>query len=243
MPSTTPRRSADRPAGTAQPDWPAIARSLDGFGYAKTGPLLDGSACEDLMASYDRDIFRSRVIMQRHGFGQGEYKYFAAPLPDAVARLREGLYPPLAAIANAWVPALGLPTLFPDRLADLQALCARHGQRKPTPLLLRYQAGDYNCLHQDLYGEVVFPLQLTIALSRPGRDYEGGEFVLVEQRPRLQSRAEVVRIEQGEAVIFATRQRPVQGSRGTYRVNLRHGVSRVTRGLRFTLGIIFHDAA
>ena len=242
-------RSLARPTATGladsieDQDWAAAADDLNRFGCAKVGPLLDAETCAGLVALYEAEAFRSRVVMQRHGFGQGEYKYFANPLPPVVATLRQRLYPRLAGIANEWGPALGLNEPFPLRLADFTARCAAAGQTRPTPLLLRYGEGDYNCLHQDLYGEVVFPLQLTIALSRREIDYAGGDFVLVEQRPRMQSRAEVVPLEQGEAVIFATRYRPVVGSRGTYRVNLRHGVSRITRGTRVTLGIIFHDAA
>jgi hypothetical protein len=224
-------------------DWAGIAQSLDARGYAATPPLLAAQECAALVELYDADRFRSRVVMARHGFGQGEYKYFAEPLPPVVAALRHGLYPRLAPIARAWAKPLGLDTPFPDDLDDFRRLCREAGQSRPTPLLLRYGEGDYNCLHQDIYGAVVFPLQLTLLLSRPGADYAGGEFVLVEQRPRMQSRAEVVPLDQGAAVIFAVRHRPVVGTRGTYRVNLRHGVSRVTRGLRFTLGIIFHDAA
>lgn len=224
-------------------DWRGIAKNLDAFGYATTAPLLTSAECAALIESYDAGHFRSRVVMARHGFGKGEYKYFAEPLPSVVADLRQRLYPRLAPIAQAWAKPLGLDTPFPDELDDFRRLCRAAGQSKPTPLLLRYGAGDYNCLHQDIYGAVVFPLQLTVLLSRNGADFDGGDFVLVEQRPRMQSRAEVVRLGQGEAVIFAVRHRPVAGTRGTYRVNLRHGVSRVTRGLRFTLGIIFHDAA
>jgi uncharacterized protein len=224
-------------------DWAGITRNLDADGYATTGPLLTPAECAALVESYDEDRFRSRVIMARHGFGKGEYKYFTDPLPATVAGLRERFYPRLAPIARAWAKPLGLETAFPDALDDFRRICREAGQAKPTPLLLRYGAGDYNCLHQDLYGAVVFPLQLTLLLSDAAADFDGGDFVLVEQRPRMQSRAEVVRLGQGEAVIFAVRHRPVAGTRGTYRVNLRHGVSRVTRGLRFTLGVIFHDAA
>ena len=223
-------------------DWTDIARNLDAHGYATTPPLLDPAACDTLVDLYGQDRFRSRVIMARHGFGKGEYQYFAEPLPPTVATLRRAFYPHLAPTARAWSAPLGLDTPFPDDLESFRRLCRAAGQSKPTPLLLRYGAGDYNCLHQDLYGAVVFPLQLTVLLSRR-RDFDGGEFVLVEQRPRMQSRAEVVPLDQGQAVIFAVRHRPVAGPRGTYRVNLRHGVSRVTRGQRYTLGIIFRDAA
>lgn len=225
-------------------DWPRIVAELDAFGCATTGPLLDPAACADLAALYDReDGFRSRIIMARHGFGRGEYQYFANPLPAAVAALRAGFWPHLAPIANRWNATMGLAPRFPADHAAFLARCHAAGQTRPTPLLLRYEAGDYNCLHQDLYGEHVFPLQVAVLLSAPGSDFTGGEFVLTEQRPRMQSRAEVVPLAQGEGVIFAVHHRPVAGTRGTYRVNLRHGVSRIRRGRRHTLGIIFHDAA
>jgi len=225
-------------------DWARIEGELDAFGCATTGPLLDEAACAALAARYDDDTgFRSRIVMARHGFGRGEYKYFAAPLPDAVAALRAGFWPHLAPIANRWNATMGLAPRFPADHAAFLARCHAAGQARPTPLLLRYDAGDYNCLHQDLYGEHVFPLQVAILLSAPGRDFTGGEFVLTEQRPRMQSRAEVAPLRQGEGVVFAVHHRPVQGSRGTYRVNLRHGVSRIRSGRRHTLGIIFHDAA
>ena len=224
-------------------DWPAIASSLDAQGCAVTGPLLTADECAALAGCYAEDKpFRSRVIMARHGFGRGEYKYFAYPLPEVVQQLRDALYPPLAAIANRWHEALGVATRFPDTLGAFLDRCHRAGQKKPTPLLLRYGAGDYNCLHQDLYGEHVFPLQVAFLLSRPGEDFTGGEFVLTEQRPRMQSRVEVVPLEQGDAVIFAVNHRPVRGARGFYRVAMRHGVSRLRRGERLTLGVIFHDA-
>jgi len=224
-------------------DWHAIGESLDAHGCATTGPLLSRAECTALAKLYTHDDrFRSRVVMARHGFGRGEYKYFAYPLPRAVATLRTWLYPPLAVLANRWNEAMGIATRFPDTHADYLARCHADGQTKPTALLLKYQAGDYNCLHQDLYGENVFPLQATILLSDPARDFDGGQFVLTEQRPRMQSRAEVVSLRQGEAVIFPVRHRPVAGTRGTYRVTMRHGVSRLTRGHRMTLGIIFHDA-
>jgi len=205
--------------------------------------LLTAKECDALIALYGNDqLFRSRIDMKRFRFGEGEYKYFTYPLPPLVQTLRETIYPRLAVIANGWATALGQPDIFPSNHAELLAVCRRKGQTKPTPLLLRYSAGDYNCLHQDLYGAVAFPLQLTAFLSRPDRDFSGGEFLLVEQRPRAQSRGEVMDPQQGEIVIFATRHRPVQGSRGHYRVNMRHGVSTVHSGSRFTLGVIFHDA-
>jgi hypothetical protein len=190
----------------------------------------------------DERLFRSRVVMSRHGFGRGEYKYFAYPLPDTVAGLRTAIYPRLAPIANRWNAAMGIDVQYPDTHAAFLARCHAAGQQRPTPLLLQYGVDDYNCLHQDLYGEHVFPLQVAILLSEPGRDFSGGEFVLTEQRPRMQSRPQVVPLRQGDAVVFAVHQRPVQGTRGSYRVNLRHGVSRVRSGHRHTLGIIFHDA-
>ena len=227
----------------AQLDWRAIEASLWQRGYAKTGPLLTAEECEALVALYSKDqLFRSRIDMKRFRFGEGEYKYFTYPLPPLVQVLRETIYPRLAIIANAWAKALGQRESFPASHDNLLAFCHRKGQTKPTPLLLRYGAGDYNCLHQDIYGAVAFPLQLTAFLSRPDRDFSGGEFLLVEQRPRAQSRGEVLVPEQGEIVIFATRYRPVEGSRGYYRVNMRHGVSTVRSGSRFTLGVIFQDA-
>ncbi len=223
--------------------WPAIEESLWRFGYAKAGPLLTPAECAALVALYADDArFRSRVDMARYRFGVGEYKYFAAPLPPLVEALRTHAYPPLAAIANQWEAALGTATVHPPDLASLLALCRRRGQTKPTPLLLRYAAGGYNCLHQDVYGDVVFPLQLTCFLSRRGEDYTGGDFLLVEQRPRAQSRGEAIATEQGELVVFATRHRPAEGARGFYRATVRHGVSRVLSGSRTTLGVIFHDA-
>ena len=225
-------------------DWARITAELDAFGAAATGPLLTPADCIALASLYPGEAgFRSRVVMARHGFGRGEYKYFADPLPPLVAGLRAGLYPRLAPVANAWNAAMGLPRRFPPGLGAFTAECHAAGQARPTPLLLRYGPGDYNCLHQDLYGEMVFPLQVAFLLSEPGRDFQGGEFVLTEQRPRMQSRAEVVPLRQGEAVVFAVHNRPVQGTRGSYRVTLRHGVSRIRSGDRFTLGVIFHDAA
>ena len=223
-------------------DWPRIHEALDAHGAAPTGPLLTPAECAGLAALYGEEAgFRSRVVMARHGFGRGEYKYFAT-LPPPVAALRRALYARLVPLANAWQARLGLEQRFPPDLAGFTAECHAAGQRQPTPLLLRYGPGDYNCLHQDLYGALAFPLQVAILLSEPGRDFTGGEFVLTEQRPRMQSRAEVVGLRQGEGVAFAVHHRPVQGSRGPYRVMLRHGVSRVHGGERFTLGIIFHDA-
>ena len=240
------RQQADQTdiaARAAGLDWTRIATELDAQGCAATGPLLSATECAALAAAYDDDaLYRSRVVMARHGFGKGEYRYFAYPLPDPVAALRAACYPPLAAIANRWNAALSETIRFPDELAAFLARCHKAGQRKPTPLVLRYGAGDYNCLHQDLYGEEVFPLQLAILLSAPGRDFTGGEFVLTEHRPRMQSRAEVVPLARGEGVIFPVHHRPVRGTRGVYRVNMRHGVSRLRSGSRHTLGIIFHDA-
>jgi hypothetical protein len=223
-------------------DGAALEASLDAHGYA-TGPLLDADACRALAALYDDPArFRSRVVMQRHAFGQGEYQYLSYPLPPLVQALREALYPRLAPIANRWRERLGETARFPPTLAAFLATCHDAGQTLPTPLLLKYGAGDYNRLHQDLYGEQVFPLQATILLSAPGRDFTGGEFLLMEQRPRMQSKGEIVPLAQGDVVIFAVRERPVMGARGHYRAALRHGVSVVRTGHRMTLGIIFHDA-
>ncbi len=224
-------------------DWARIAADLEARGAAVTGPLLAQDECCGLAALYaDESGFRSRVVMARHGFGQGEYKYFAYPLPVIVANLRQALYLRLAPMARRWYEAMGRKADLPPTLEGYLKRCHAAGQTRPTPLLLRYGEGDYNCLHQDLYGELAFPLQATILLSAPGADFEGGEFVLVEQRPRMQSRPEVVPLRQGEAVIFAVNERPVEGRRGTYRVKMRHGVSRLRRGARTTLGVIFHDA-
>ena len=224
-------------------DWARIAADLDAQGCATTGPLLTAEQCAELARIYASDApFRSRVVMARHGFGRGEYKYFSYPLPEPVAVLRAALYPPLAEIANRWNEAMAIDLRYPREHASYLARCREAGQTKPTPLLLQYGAGDYNCLHQDIYGEHVFPLQVTLLLSRPGKDFTGGEFVLTEQRPRMQSRAEVVPLAQGEAVIFPVHHRPMQGTRGIYRVNMRHGVSRLHSGHRHTLGVIFHDA-
>ena len=223
--------------------WSRLSAALDARGAATLPRVLSPDACRKLSALYgDAERFRSRVVMARHGFGSGEYQYFRYPLPEPLAQLRETLYPPLAEVANRWHEAMGIDVRFPATHDRFLKRCHAAGQRKPTPLLLRYGEGDYNCLHQDLYGEHVFPLQLTILLSRPERDFTGGEFVITEQRPRMQSRAMVVPLEQGDAVVFAVRERPVQGTRGAYRVNLRHGVSEVRSGLRHTAGIIFHDA-
>ncbi len=223
-------------------DWPQITGDLDAFGAAVLPALLTPEQCYDLAALYDRDAFRSHIHMARHGFGRGEYKYFRYPLPDPIGQLRTALYPRLAPVANRWNTLMGLEARYPSDHADYLARCHAAGQMRPTPLLLKYGPGDYNCLHQDLYGELHFPLQVAILLSQPDKDFTGGEFVLTEQRPRMQSRAEVVPLRQGDGVIFAVSQRPVAGSRGAYRVTLRHGVSRVRSGRRFTAGIIFHDA-
>jgi len=224
-------------------DWHGVSQHLDGHGNALIERLITPEECGELAALYPIDaLFRSRVVMARHGFGRGEYKYFCYPLPDLVADLRTAFYPRLAPIANRWNTAVGINVRYPEKHVDYLDRCHAAGQVKPTPLLLRYGPDDYNCLHQDLYGEHVFPLQVTILLSQPERDFGGGEFVLTEQRPRMQSRAEVVPLRQGDAVIFAVHHRPVSGTRGVYRVNLRHGVSRVRSGHRHTLGVIFHDA-
>ncbi len=230
----------DRIAGA---DWERIASDLDARGHAVIERLLTPADCDSLVALYrDDSPFRSRVVMARHGYGRGEYQYFAYPLPDLIARLRTDFYPRLAPIANRWHEALGIDVVFPDEHAAFLARCHAAGQLRPTPLLLKYEADDYNCLHQDLYGEHVFPIQTTILLSRPELDFTGGELVLTEQRPRMQSRPEVVPLGQGDAVVFAVSKRPVRGVRGVYRVNHRHGVSRVRSGHRHTAGIIFHDA-
>lgn len=224
-------------------DWHGLGRELDGNGCAVIEGLLTAEECHALSALYPQDDpFRSRIVMARHGFGRGEYKYFAYPLPEIIRALRTALYPPLAAIANRWHGAMRADIRFPAGHAAFLERCHVAGQTRPTPLLLQYGPDDFNCLHQDLYGDNVFPLQVAILLSEPGRDFAGGEFVLTEQRPRQQSRAEVVPLRQGDAVVFAVSHRPVSGARGSYRVNLRHGVSRVRSGRRHTLGIIFHDA-
>jgi hypothetical protein len=224
-------------------DWTRVRADLDAHGHARIPALLAPAECASLAALYPRDrLFRSTVSMERFRFGRGEYRYFARPLPRVVGALRAALYPPLARIANAWQEQLGAESRFEPALPAFLQRCHAEGQTRPTPLLLRYHAGDYNCLHQDLYGPVAFPLQVTVQLARPGRDFEGGEFLLVEQRPRQQSRGEAVALAQGEAIVFPTRERPVAGTRGVYRAQLRHGVSTLRAGERTTLGIIFHDA-
>jgi hypothetical protein len=232
----------DIAARVAVLDWSGLTAALGAHGCATTGPLLRPQECTGLSDLYGAEApFRSRIVMARHGFGSGEYKYFTYPLPEVVAALRAALYPPLAEIANRWNEAMGISVRYPADHAAYLARCHAADQSRPTPLLLQYGPGDYNCLHQDVYGEHVFPLQAAFLLSRPHEDFAGGEFVLTEQRPRMQSRAEVVPLEQGEAVIFPVRHRPVQGTRGVYRVNMRHGVSRLRSGTRYTLGVIFHD--
>jgi len=227
-----------------QQDWTRIARDLDEQGWAILPGLLNTAECAAIATLYDwPDGFRSKVVMARHGFGKGEYQYFRYPLPPLAAELRGALYPQLAPIANAWHDRMGLETNFPDDHADFLARCHEAGQTRPTPLLLRYGPGDFNCLHQDLYGAQVFPLQVAVLLSEPGADFTGGEFVLTEQRPRQQSRVMVVPVAKGDGVVFAVNSRPVRGTRGDYRVVLRHGVSKLLTGQRHTLGIIFHDAA
>jgi hypothetical protein len=238
--SAPPETAAQRIGGL---DWERLRAEVDAQGSAVTA-LMSAQECRALAALYAKHApFRSRVVMARHGFGRGEYRYFAYPLPAVVAAMREAFYAHLAPIANAWNERLGVAARFPDTHRDFLARCHEASQTLPTPLLLRYGAGDYNCLHQDLYGAQVFPLQVAVLLSRPGEDFSGGEFVITEQRPRMQTRAEVLNLRQGDAVVFAVHHRPVQGARGTYRVNLRHGVSRIRSGERHTLGVIFHDAA
>lgn len=224
-------------------DWQAIGDELNAQGYAILPGILNAEESAALAAQYAQpQLFRSRVVMSQHGFGSGEYQYFRYPLPSLIAALRNALYGPLAVIANRWHELMDLPERFPAEHTEFLARCHAAGQQRPTPLLLQYQSGDYNCLHQDLYGEHVFPLQAAVLLNQPGKDFDGGEFVLTEQRPRMQSRVEVVPLKRGDMVIFAVNHRPVQGTRGIYRVNLRHGVSRLRAGTRHTLGIIFHDA-
>src|SRR5439155_15018593 len=236
-----PIEAAARVAGA---DWPLLLAALDEQGYAVLPGVLDPAECRDIAALYDDEAaFRSRVVMARHNFGRGEYKYLRYPLPPPVAALREALFPQLAPLANRWHERLGLESRFPKALGAYLERCHAAGQQRPTSLILKYEEGDYNCLHQDLYGELVFPMQATVLLSAPGKDFAGGEFLLVEQRPRMQSKGEVVPLQQGDAVIFAVNYRPVAGIRGDYRVMMRHGVSRLHSGHRFTLGIIFHDAA
>lgn len=246
----TPRDAGHSLSGTAPSlerrigalDWPRIAAKIDKCGCAVLGPILTEAESTALIAMYDDPVFRSQVVMARHGFGRGKYKYFAYPLPAIVAALRFLLYPRLADIANRWQSAMGYRAAYPSDHERYLAQCHAAGQRRSTPLMLKYGPGDFNCLHQDLYGKFVFPLQATFLLSTPGRDFTGGEFVMTEQRPRMQSRAQVIPLGRGEAVIFAVNRRPVRGARGIYRVTMRHGVSRLTSGSRFTLGIIFHDA-
>ncbi|MDB5983936.1 MAG: hypothetical protein JWQ69_4951 [Pseudomonas sp.] len=224
-------------------NWPTLQQQLNQFGFAVLPKLLAPEACTDIASLYANEhMFRSRVVMARHGFGQGEYQYFDYPLPTLIQTLRSAIYPHLVPIANEWNARMNIPVHFPPTHEDFVDRCHAAGQRRPTPLLLQYQAGDYNCLHQDLYGEQVFPLQVAVLLSEPGADFTGGEFVLTEQRPRMQSRPHVVPLTQGDALVFAVAARPVQGVRGSYRVNMRHGVSQLHAGLRHTLGIIFHDA-
>ena len=252
-PSSTPSLALQTnpwPHRVAAIDWHQTTEALHQQGNAVLPQLLNAAECTALAGLYSTAaastaasaLFRSRVVMQRHGFGQGEYRYFSYPLPNVVARLREALYLHLAPIANQWNAAMGIDVRYPAQHADFIARCHAAGQVRPTPLLLQYGPGDYNCLHQDLYGEHVFPLQVAVLLSEPGSDFTGGEFVLTEQRPRMQSRAEVVPLQRGDAVVFAVHHRPVQGTRGPYRVQMRHGVSRLRSGQRHTLGIIFHDA-
>jgi hypothetical protein len=245
--AVTPRAAtAPHVAATARIagyDWQALAGELDNFGCAVLPKLLSPAECRSIATLYpDESHFRSHIHMARHGFGRGEYRYFKYPLPDLLGDLRTALYPPLSGVANAWNARMGLDERYPGDHASFLKRCRDAGQTRPTPLLLQYVEGDFNCLHQDLYGDLAFPIQAAILLSEPGEDFTGGEFVLTEQRPRMQSRAEVVPLRQGDAVAFAVHNRPVQGSKGTYRVNLRHGVSRVRSGMRHTVGIIFHDA-
>jgi hypothetical protein len=224
-------------------DWQRVSNDLDAEGSALMEGLLSPNECQAIAGLYSQDhIFRSRIVMGRHGFGRGEYKYFSYPLPDPIEDLRTAIYPHLVPIANRWNTAMRIDVQYPERHAEFIARCHRAGQVRPTPLLLQYEAGDYNCLHQDLYGEHVFPLQVAVLLSEPDQDFTGGEFVMTEQRPRMQSRPVVVPLRQGDGVIFAVHNRPVQGTRGWYRVNLRHGVSRIRSGRRHTAGVIFHDA-
>ncbi len=235
-------RAAKAASAATAIDWPEVGAELDAHGWASLGRLLGDADADRLIAGYGNDaLYRSHVVMARHGFGSGEYKYFAYPLPDPIADLRTRLYPPLAEIADRWAERLG-GARFPETHAAFLEACRAEGQARPTPLILRYGAGDFNALHQDLYGSLAFPLQIVVLLSEPSA-FEGGEFVLTEQRPRMQSRAEVVPLRRGEGVVFAVNERPREGARGPYRVKQRHGVSRLRRGSRFTLGIIFHDAA
>ena len=243
-PSTaTVQTGAEHHPNLAGIDWHVVEDALNDVGSAVLPGLLTHDACHALAALYPQErLYRSRVVMERHGFGRGEYQYFAYPLPDLIAQLRTSLYPPLATIANRWNQTMDIDVRYPPKHADFLHRCHEAGQLRPTPLILQYGPGDYNCLHQDLYGEHVFPLQVAVLLSEPGVDFTGGEFVMTEQRPRMQSRPEVVPLRKGDAVVFAVHHRPVQGARGAYRVNMRHGVSRLRSGRRHTVGIIFHDA-
>jgi hypothetical protein len=237
----TPIQSAEERVAAC--DWPALSDELSSYGCTIMSKLLSADECRQIAALYPHEShFRSHVHMARHGFGKGEYRYFKYPLPDLIGELRTALYPRLAVVANDWNARMGIDLRYPAKHAVILKQCHDAGQTRPTPLLLQYVPGDFNCLHQDLYGDLAFPLQVAILLSEPGDDFTGGEFVLTEQRPRMQSRAEVVPLRQGDAVVFAVHNRPVQGTKGTYRVNLRHGVSRIRSGQRHTVGIIFHDA-
>jgi hypothetical protein len=239
----TPLSAVDIDTRVKEYDWTRIAEHLSDFGWAPCPKLLTISETDAIAGLYDDDrMFRSHVIMARHGFGRGEYKYFKYPLPEKIGELRTTLYPRLAPIANRWNKAMGLDVHYPNAHADFIKQCHEAGQTRPTPLLLRYREGDFNALHQDVYGEHVFPLQAMVLLSEPGKDFTGGEFVLTEQRPRMQSRVEAVPLDRGDGVVWTVRNRPVQGTRGTYRVNMRHGVSRIRFGQRHTVGVIFHDA-
>jgi uncharacterized protein len=241
IPSTANFKSI--PERVSAIDWPQVLEELDTQGNANVNRILTPDECRELSSLYQRnDSFRSTVVMQQHGFGRGEYRYFKYPLPGIVASLRTAVYPLLVPLANRWNQAMGLPVRYPQEHRDYIETCHQAGQNRATPLLLRYGTDDYNCLHQDLYGEHVFPLQLTVLLSEPDKDFNGGEFVMTEQRPRMQSRPIVIALRQGDGAVFAVRHRPVQGSKSVYRVNLRHGVSRIRSGHRFALGIIFHDA-
>jgi uncharacterized protein len=234
---------ADMQQHVAALDWARIRDDLDMRGFATTGKLLERDLCDTLVNLYpDPHAFRSQITMARHGFGLGEYKYFSYPLPEIIGTLREAVYPRLVPIANRWAELMNQPRRFPSTLAQMLQRCHDAGQKRPTPLLLKYKANDYNCLHQDLYGEHVFPMQLVICLNEPNEDFEGGEFAVVEQRPRMQSKVEIIPLRRGEGAIFAVSHRPHKGSKGYYRVNMKHGVSRVRSGHRHTCGIIFHDA-
>jgi len=243
MPTAKSAKKAPRTQRKSRLDWQAIGAQLDTHGYAVVGPLLSARQCTDLRRAFSQErLYRKHIIMEQHGYGRGEYKYFAYPLPAVVEQLRSTLYPQLAEVANRWSHSLGKEMSYPSDHATFRRRCHDAGQKRPTPLVLRYGPGDFNCLHQDVYGQHVFPLQVAILLSEPEQDFTGGEFVLTEQRPRMQSRVEVVPLGAGQGVIFPVRERPVLGTKGYYRVNMRHGVSRLHRGERFTLGIIFHDA-